>query len=235
MLVSWLIPVFQPRLDWFVRCIASIGAQVLPDGVSQEIICVIDGDDGHLNIPAILRDSLIPFHCIYLPQNVGVAHALNAGIASTNGEWIARIDADDFSESHRLVEQLRNIEQYDLIGSYMWAVDDWGNFVSRMEPNPKGSVNSIRDDLRKGMVGIYHPTVLVKKQCLLPGYETNYPWSEDYATWCRLVLHEGARAINVGQALVSKRQHDQRASLLHRSTQTDSKRRAMLDYQLKDV
>ena len=48
--------------------------------------------------------------------NVGIAHALNTGLARAQGRYIARMDADDISHPERLAKQFGYMEAHPEIG-----------------------------------------------------------------------------------------------------------------------
>ena len=72
-----------------------------------ELVIVDDGsDDGTLNLinDAVSLDSRIT--CLSNDKNIGLAMSLNKAISFSNSEYIARMDADDYSLPDRLETQL---------------------------------------------------------------------------------------------------------------------------------
>ena len=62
--------------------------------------------------------STVPMRIVRLPDNVGLAGALTAGLRACRHEIVARADADDVSFPHRFAVQLPLIEQgADLVGA----------------------------------------------------------------------------------------------------------------------
>src|SRR4051794_40916694 len=86
------------------------GASTLPKAVksileqnhtSFEFVIVDDGStDSTPDVLAMLRDRRV--RIIRLDENVGIVRALEIGIASSSGDFIARMDADDVSLRERL-------------------------------------------------------------------------------------------------------------------------------------
>ena len=64
---------------------------------------------------------------IPLPENQGLAKALNTGIKYCSGEYIARMDSDDISASERFEKQtrfLKNNPDIDILGSFSYDIDN---------------------------------------------------------------------------------------------------------------
>ena len=62
-------------------------------------------------------------------QNLGLTISLNRGIAITDSEWIARMDADDVAVPHRLEKQWRYLNSHTellLLGSNVIFIDECG-------------------------------------------------------------------------------------------------------------
>src|SRR5437867_4160218 len=80
--------IFQSFTDWMLI--------VVDDGSTDETFEVLSAYAS--------KDPRIKL--IQQPKNEGLAYSLNAGIAQTRSELIARMDADDRSMSNRLCAQL---------------------------------------------------------------------------------------------------------------------------------
>ena len=90
--VSVIIPTFNQQL-YLGRCIRSLLKQTMNDE-DYEIILVNDGSNDNT------KDALSPFmdDIIYLEneKNIGLAKSLNIGIKQARGQFIVRVDSDDF-------------------------------------------------------------------------------------------------------------------------------------------
>ena len=87
--LSIVIPVYNPPLDLFKKCIESIIGLSMP----MEIILVDDGSDQNTQV---FCSALTDMRIRYIRQkNQGVSKARMTGIESAKGEYIFFVDADD--------------------------------------------------------------------------------------------------------------------------------------------
>ena len=72
---------------------------------------------------------------VYHSRNKGLIFQLNYGIELAEGEWIARMDADDISEKHRFRNQLTFLVDNDLdfCGTWYKVIDGEGDIRDRVE------------------------------------------------------------------------------------------------------
>lgn len=114
-------------------------------------------------------------------KNLGLVNSLNIGLKYCNGEYIARMDADDISLPTRIEHQLKYIKDnnYDFIGSYIELIDEDGSLLNKKMIFPINPF-SINLSLKFGSC-LPHPTWLAKKEVFkeLNGYR-NIPFCEDY-------------------------------------------------------
>ena len=88
-----------------------------PIDVDQEVVLAEFGQD-----PRILEMKLVR-----LERNVGLAHALNAGLPHCTGEWIMRMDSDDRCRLDRVQLQRRYLEHHpeiDVLSAWCQEFDD---------------------------------------------------------------------------------------------------------------
>lgn len=88
--------------QYIARAIRSCIKQSLPKG-KYEIIVVDDASKDHSRtiIETFAMEGLIK--PVYLPKNVGVAEASNTGIRKALGEYIIRVDSDDYINENTLL------------------------------------------------------------------------------------------------------------------------------------
>lgn len=186
------------------QAIESILNQTLqPD----EIIIVFDGPvDGQLNraIKTYEDNVLVRIH--RLPENKGLANALNVGISKARYPLIARMDADDFSYENRFELQISFLRQFpdiDVLGGNLLEFEGEDMDIRTVRKVPELD----KEIKRKGKLicPINHPTVIFRKDKFLEvgGYnEQVFP--EDYYLWLRMFKH-GLKFHNLQEPLLLMR------------------------------
>ena len=206
---SVLLPVYRgDHADFLRRSLVSVTVEqtLRPD----EVLIVRDGP-----VPDELEDVLararrgelsgeVPVRVLELEENVGLAAALEVGLAEVAHDVVARQDADDISTPERFATQLPLMAAgYDLVGSAIQEFDDEADTdgVIRRQPSDPGQIRralALRDPFN-------HPSVVYRAAAVraVGGYQT-LDLMEDYWLFARMI-HDGARATNVPQALVRYR------------------------------
>lgn len=115
-------------------------------------------------------------------KNLGLARSLNIALRQAQGDFIARMDADDISIDSRLEKQLNFLEtnkEIDLCGSWVNLIDEKGKIVGEKKypTNP--------EDIKKKLPlynPIIHPSVMARRSFFdrLNGYREEYDGAEDY-------------------------------------------------------
>lgn len=124
----------------------------------------------------------------------GLTATLNCGLALAAGEWIARQDADDWSEPHRLERQAAFLDQHPqiaLCGSNAWTHLSDGRplWATRL---PAGQA-AIREALWEGNPFVHGSTLFragVARK--FGGYREEFPCAQDYDLFWRLSDAGGA-------------------------------------------
>ena len=97
-----------------------------------------------------------------LEQNIGLGHALDAGLASCAHEVVARMDADDVSLPERFATQIPLLaEGYDLVGSALLEFADDEDDIVGLRTPPLGE-----DEIRSWSRfhdPFNHPTVVYRR------------------------------------------------------------------------
>jgi glycosyltransferase involved in cell wall biosynthesis len=111
--ISVVIPVYNGA-ELLQRCLQSVFAQQLPDGIETEVLVVDDGStDGSLEILKAYGEKIIFMRQVHQ----GPAAARNRGIARASGRFLAFLDADDYWKPTFLRETLAFLqEQPEAIG-----------------------------------------------------------------------------------------------------------------------
>ena len=203
---SLLLPTYHAdRPEHLARAFESaVDEQVLkPD----EVVLVRDGvvpPSLQQVIDRLVKTSVVPVLVVPLEQNIGLGHALDAGLAACTHEVVARMDADDISLPQRFAQQIPVVaEGYDLVGSALLEFhDDEDDIVGlRTPPLTEPEIrrwSRFHDPFN-------HPTVVYRRSMVqaVGGYQ-DLPLMEDYWLFARMI-EAGARVANVGEPLVKYR------------------------------
>lgn len=150
-------------------------------------LIVIDGasTDNTLQIVADFADEKVKV--IELPPGLGIAAAMNAGIAASEGRFIARMDADDIAYKWRIHDQvyfLLSNPEIDLVGT---GADAFGDHEGVYR-----SPQTYRDIRNEFLVNnpFFHPTIMFRRKLVDQGlyqYDEAFFFEEDYELWGRLL------------------------------------------------
>jgi glycosyltransferase involved in cell wall biosynthesis len=151
-----------------------------------EFIIVDDGSDvgtgDRLQMWAD-HDERIRLH--KLSTNVGLTKALNAGLKLARGDYLARQDADDISESRRLAAQFKFLAlhpEVDAVGTDAVLIDVSGSTIGDMKIDPELQGLSRRNLL-------VHGSMLFRRHVfdILGGYDERMRLSQDYELYLRML------------------------------------------------
>jgi len=203
-LVSVLMPVWNPHPQFFPLALESILQQTYNN---LQIVVVEDPSerDGREMI-AHLRDERI-VHVRNEHRTGGLADQLNQGLNLTTAEFVARGDADDIWEPHRVATQLKCFQEdpaLDVLGSMLDIIDNDGNHLG-FRDYPQTHEEIVKA-LRQ-YCAIAHPVVMFRRTAVVQqgGYQTDF-FVEDYDLWCRLAK-AGAKFKNFPEPLIRYRVH----------------------------
>jgi glycosyltransferase involved in cell wall biosynthesis len=182
----------------FQRAVSSVYENTL---LPSAMVLVVDGPvSGEFKFCIKAMQALYSFDVLWLPENVGLANALNKGLELVSTDWIARADADDFNCPNRFEQQVQLSKcGFDLIGSAIEEVDQSGKKIAlRTPPLEHFDIKRFaRYRSPFNHMTVFYRTSLVK-QC--GGYPQIY-LKEDYGLWA-LMISKGARLANSRQVLV---------------------------------
>ncbi|RLD62356.1 MAG: glycosyltransferase family 2 protein [Bacteroidetes bacterium] len=175
-----------------------------------ELILIDDGStDETKNIINHFSDNddrIIP---VFNEKNLGLTKNLNKGIALSNGEFIARMDADDISYLTRLekqVEFLKNNPGIDLVGTASIDIDKNGMELNkRIVPETHQQIVNLLPKANP----ISHPTVMFRKKSFskVNFYNVEYKTTQDYELWFR-AIGAGLKFYNLQEILLQYRMDD---------------------------
>ena len=138
-----------------------------------------------------------------LPENIGLARALNSGLAKISTEWIVRADSDDYNLPHRFSAMAEALtasgDSLDLFGSAIVEVDTDG-----VELAVRWTVADHEGIRRFGSKRNPFNHMTVAMRAALVRTAGGYPdifLKEDYALWASLIKLN-ARTANLPDTLV---------------------------------
>lgn len=138
--------------------------------------------------------------------NRGLAYTLNHCISVSNGEYIARMDADDISLTNRFELELKFLEEnleYDFVGCNVFLIDDKGCWGKRCYKEKVAKKDFLFNS------PFTHPTIMIRKHVIdtVGGYrvEKITRRAEDYELWMRLYAN-GFRGYNIQDFLFEYRE-----------------------------
>jgi len=202
-LLSVVLTTYNERKDFFVLCINSVLEQTYSN---FELIIVFEPTDYNIGFIKELTKNDARVIIIISDQNRGFVKSLNIGVKQSSGNFVARIDSDDFCEKERFQLQMDYLiknKDIDVIGTNINLINDANEVVG------KRYYKQSFLDIKKAFLlstSIAHPTVILRKKCLLMYglYDENFIYSEDLELWLRLIKNE-CKFANLDKCLVNYR------------------------------
>ena len=211
--IDVLLPVYaladRPLL---ARAVASVFAQQCPAQILWVLINGGSAADRQDLVAAV--NTLVPpsadtvMQVVVLDQQ-GITAALNRGLALSQAQWLARLDADDRMLPQRFQNTLLYLQACrqagrpvpDVIGSAMAVLDAHGHEPTGQVLRRPGSDRAIRRYLCIGNPFL-HPSVMMRRSVLAAagGYRPS-PGTEDLDLWLRLARFQGVIFANLNEAL----------------------------------
>jgi len=204
-LISVILPVWKPNTEQLRHCILSVLNQTYSN--FELIISYRKSQNIDEEFHSLLNE-FSDEHRIKLIENkiLGFTNSLNDGIINSTGEFIARIDGDDFCELNRFEKQLefKKTNSCNIVGSWAYLISEEGKKIGKIE------VPISHSEIRKKIMlhnPILHPSVLMDKKMLedAGSYDTTLKHNEDYELWFRLIS-KNYRFGNVPEYLINIRE-----------------------------
>lgn len=160
-------------------------------------------------------------------KNLKLISTLNKGIELCNGEYIARMDADDISLPTRIEKEVSFLEKnkdHDIVSTQFYAFRSENPSKKDLNHSPTHD-----EDLRAYMLfrsGICHPAVMMRKRVFSElgfKFESEYLHVEDYALWSEAIYK--TKLANLNEPLLLYRVHQSQISSLHEGLQTENKKK----------
>lgn len=181
--VSVLMSVYNDA-RFVAEAVDSILSQTFSD---FEFIIVDDGSSDAT--PAILKQYADPRVTVLRNErNVGLTKSLNRGLEATQGEYVARQDADDRSLPHRLAHQVKFLDTHPeicLVGTGFVRVDEEGRELGTVTMPTEPA--QIREMLFYAHC-FCHGSTMGRRADLqaIGGYDERFVAAQDIDLWLRL-------------------------------------------------
>ena len=184
-MISVVMPVYNAE-KYIAQAIESILNQTYP---YFEFIIVDDGsEDNSVKIIESFEDERIR---LFRKKHSGISETLNFGISKSQGEYIARMDADDISLPNRFQAQIKFLLQnknYKLVSSNASIINEKGNLTGYKTTHHKFN-GKIKKILHKMFNPIVHSSLMFKREITddMSFYNPVFDGAEDYDLWLRLI------------------------------------------------
>ena len=170
---------------------------IVDDGSTDCTADVLKAYTDHQKIRAIQRN------------RVGLAAAANAGAKECRGQYLIRLDADDYFDEHLLLVESHYLDthpQVHMVFPDYYRVDAQGGILEQVRlPKVHDEVTLLdRSPLADG--------AMYRRECFeaLGGYDESLRYQEDYDFWIRFI--DRFNVYNVNLPLLYYRQHDRNMS-----------------------
>jgi glycosyltransferase involved in cell wall biosynthesis len=171
---------------------------------NTEIILVDDGSTDNTSELISEFINLKNFRYIKNDKNSGLIFTLNRGIELAQGQFIARMDADDISLPTRIAKQVEVLltnPLIEVVGSDVILIDEHDHKHGKPRELIQGNA-----ELEWSMVTscpLHHPTVMFKKKFQYLAEERHI---EDLGLWSRIIL-SGKKISVIKEPLLLYRKH----------------------------
>jgi glycosyltransferase involved in cell wall biosynthesis len=222
--VSVVMPVFNMG-KYVGEAIQSILTQTF---TGFEFIIIDDGsNDNSWDVIRSFEDERI--FAVKNDSNLGNYPSRNRGMRLARGKYIAVMDADDVAFPIRLRTQFDFMEENpDVLAC--------GSAYQIMNSNKIKRYNCEYEKIKYNLIAnlcMPHPTIMFRKDCLNNSsfYDEKFRYAADYDFICRLAMI--GKIINLEEALLYRRFHDEQISKACFSEQDKYAREIQYEYQLK--
>jgi glycosyltransferase involved in cell wall biosynthesis len=160
-----------------------------------EVVVVDDGSTDYTDkvLAKYAGHPRMRFHRL---EGVGLAAACNHGIRNSSGEYVIRLDADDYFDESILLVESNYLDRNPDVGMVFpdyYQVDACGNIMEHVRfPKVACEVKLLdRSPLAAG--------ALYRRECYdaLGGYDENLRYQEDYDFWIRFTERFNVRNVNL--------------------------------------
>lgn len=221
--VSCILPVFNGE-NYLAEAVQSILNQSFGD---FELIVIDDGSSDAT--PDILREFARQDSRVRVIRQVngGIVAALNNGLAAAQGEYVARMDADDIALRHRFAFQVDYLDRHPgcaIVGGLAMEFRDDGTELGLVCGGRHKRTNLRVFPPRIAVAT--HPLIMTRRRILtaLGGYRGDFAHAEDYDLFIRAAAF--GTIDNPPEKLLMYRRHDGAVSVKHLDVQERNAARA---------
>lgn len=171
-----------------------------------ELIVVDDAStDGTHNILEELAAQDNRIRVLTNSTNLGLTKSLNIALGQAQGNFVARMDADDIALPNRLEKQATFLNvhpEVGIVGTWYQFINDEGILLEEKQP-PTDDTPLHRALIRFNP--FLHSSTMIRKALLdrVDGYDESYKRAQDYDLWMRCASH--TRFANLPEVLMQKR------------------------------
>lgn len=213
--VSVLMPVYQGD-DYLVEAVESILNQTFSD-FEFLIICDDPTDETRKILDTYMQeDARVKVH--YNQKREGLVNSLNKGISLAQGEYIARMDADDISLTDRIEKQVDYLDinrDISILGTDVIFINRKGESFNDITVRAVPTDPKVIKWVLLFENCIRHPTVMFRMDmCNCTGiYSIDFDHCEDYEFWLR--ASQKVNIANLPEKLLLLRKHRENISELY--------------------
>lgn len=224
--VSVLMPIYNAE-KYLVKALKSVLDQTFTD---FEVIAINDGstDSSEVILHRFAQqDDRIH---IFSQPNLGLIDTLNKGITYVNGQYIARIDADDIALPELFARQVAFLDshpEYVAVGVQVLMIDSEDDPIR--VTNDAITHEEIDAEHLLGLGTFSHSGSMIRRDAIVSvgGYRKEIKSAEDIDLWLRLA--EIGKLRNLPEVLLKYRLHLKSIGHSKRKQQIDSTRRLIID------
>lgn len=219
-LVTVLMSVHNEKREYLQTAISSIAAQTY-----KNIEFLIIDDASEKVCHDALEEIIRPYPFVKLlvnEKNLGITKSLHNGVKQAQGDYIARMDAGDFSLPSRLETQVRFLEENPRIDILGGAVVSFGAKSVFMSPCSGMDDDEIKSELFFTSA-LCHPAVMIRKSFLQQynlNYDPNVNKGQDYDFWERCSVY--GRFTILKDVVLYYRIHDKQITSQNKSEQVQT-------------
>lgn len=214
--ISVLMSVYNEPVDWMRQAIESILNQTYKD---FEFIIVSD-NPSYIEGNALLKQYARNDERIVIilnDENIGLTRSLNKGLAVANGEYIARMDADDVSMKNRLEKQYSYLQRNSnvfICGGAADIINENDNVVGEI---PVLTTDKEIKSLMLLQSPFIHPSVMWRNSKEV-FYDERFRYAQDYKLWVDL---SDLKFGNISDKILKYRITKQQITSSHRDEQVE--------------